>query len=104
MNRDVGGSANGGDLLRAIESAHFPQFDADRIHRTRLDMPQRVSRGLDPFIRHNRYGNVLTYECHSANIVAVNRLLTENEMRFFKLSKHSYGLHRRIGLIRIDGH
>src|SRR5262245_44197128 len=101
VNPNVGSSAHRGYVPPSVEPAHFPEFDADRVHGAGLDVAQSIGCRLNPFIGHDRHRYVLSHEGHAANVIATHGLFDQAETRVFELPQDSYCLHRRIGLIGV---
>src|SRR5215510_11641011 len=101
VNPNIRGVAHRSDVAPAVEPAHFPQLDADRVHGVSFNMAQSIRRRLNSLIGHDRHGYVLSDESHAANVIAMHGLFDQTEVRVFQLPQDVYRLHRRIGLIGI---
>ena len=74
VNADVSSVAHRGYIAPPVQSAHFPELDADRVHGTGLDVAQSIRRRFNPLVGHNRYRYVLPHERHATNIIATHGL------------------------------
>src|SRR5262245_31739563 len=101
VNPNVGSGAHGGYVASSVEPAHFPEFNADRVHGAGLNVAQSIDCRLNPFIGHNRHRYVLSHEGHAANVIATHGLFNQAETRVFELPQDSHCQHRRIGLIGV---
>src|SRR5262245_30630617 len=101
VNRNIRSGAHRRDVAPAVEPAHFPELDADRVHGAGFDVAQSIRRRLNPLIGHNRHRYVLSHEGHAANVIATHGLFDQAEVRVFQLPQDADRLHRRIGLIGV---
>src|SRR5262245_46038191 len=85
VDADVSSVAHRRYIAPAVESAHFPELDADRVHGAGLDVAQGIRCGLNSLIGHDRYGYVLPHERHAANVIATHGLFDQAETCLFEL-------------------
>src|SRR5215813_8060920 len=71
VNTNVRSVAHRRDVAPAVEPAHFPELDADRVHGVSFNMAQSIRRRLNSLIGHDRHGYVLSDESHAANVIAM---------------------------------
>src|SRR5215510_7066426 len=85
VNPNIRGVAHRRDVAPAVEPAHFPELDADRIHSASFDVSQSIRRRLNSLIGHDRHGYVLSHKRHAANVITAHGLLDQAEVRIFQL-------------------
>src|SRR5215510_2032798 len=101
VNPNIRSVAHRRDVAPAVEPAHFPELDADRVHGVSFNVAQSIRRRLNSLIGHDRHGYVLSDEGHTANVIAMHGLFDQAEVRVFQLPQDAHRLHRRIGLIGV---